>query len=194
MKVCKIDGCERTGKIRRGYCSRHYYSLRTYGDPLHTNFAPRKQTAKERAKWLVENRVEKLPNGCWRWLGKFSDNRYTPTMSWNNRLVNVAGFFRIHLLGVKQTKGTIVCHNCPTSGCVNPNHIRFDTQKSNAIDREVWGTNPHKKLSELDVVSIRAVGKYFSKASLAKAYNVSSTQIRRIMKREKWGWLEKASY
>ncbi|SBS73897.1 hypothetical protein MHPYR_180111 [uncultured Mycobacterium sp.] len=32
--VCSVDGCDRTGKIQRGFCNAHYIAWRKYGDPL----------------------------------------------------------------------------------------------------------------------------------------------------------------
>lgn len=35
-KPCLVDGCERGGRIRRGYCAKHYRAQQLYGDPLLT--------------------------------------------------------------------------------------------------------------------------------------------------------------
>lgn len=32
--ICKVEGCERTDKISRGFCARHYENFRTTGNPL----------------------------------------------------------------------------------------------------------------------------------------------------------------
>lgn len=34
MSVCRIEGCSGTGRIRRGWCNRHYLRWRRHGDPL----------------------------------------------------------------------------------------------------------------------------------------------------------------
>ena len=33
MTSCSVDGCERTGRLRRGMCSKHYERWRVHGNP-----------------------------------------------------------------------------------------------------------------------------------------------------------------
>lgn len=33
MNACSIDGCERTGRLRRGMCGKHCKRWRVHGDP-----------------------------------------------------------------------------------------------------------------------------------------------------------------
>lgn len=33
VKICKVEGCEKKC-VGKGYCSSHYYSFTTYGNPL----------------------------------------------------------------------------------------------------------------------------------------------------------------
>jgi len=35
-RKCSIEGCQNTGKLRRGWCNKHYWRWRKHGDPLKT--------------------------------------------------------------------------------------------------------------------------------------------------------------
>lgn len=40
-KLCSVDGCENSGKLRRGWCDKHYKRWQVHGDPNHTTREPR---------------------------------------------------------------------------------------------------------------------------------------------------------
>lgn len=57
MKICAVDGCERSGKITRGWCSKHYHRWLVHGNPL--TVLPRGATAglpgTENLHWVGDN-------------------------------------------------------------------------------------------------------------------------------------------
>lgn len=89
-----------------------------------------------------------------------------------------------------------VRHRCPGGPnrlCCNPAHMTTGTNLENALDRFDDGTepvgekNPHAKLSEVDVLSIRRAHREGeSYASLALRYQVHKVTIGCIVRGKSW--------
>ena len=72
--------------------------------------------------------------------------------------------------------GMLVLHKCDVPACVNPEHLFLGSQLDNMRDRlEKGRNNPYKKLSDSDVLAIRASTE--PQRALAKTYNVSQGAI-----------------
>ena len=90
--------------------------------------------------------------------------------------------------------GMLVCHTCDNPSCVNPSHILPGTPQDNCDDawrrnRKPWpkGTrNGRAKLSEVDVIAIRAAGVDSPVASLCRRYGVSAGLIYQIRRGVIW--------
>ena len=89
----------------------------------------------------------------------------------------------------------VVCHKCDNRGCVNINHLFLGTQKDNIKDMFAKGRQHDRrgdrgnasKLSEKQVLEIKAfIGKLKYK-EIAKKYNVSETAIADIKLKRTWG-------
>lgn len=130
----------------------------------------------------------KTKQGCWEWAGSISIHGY------GHKCIDYKQY-RIHRLFYERfiepiKKDMIICHRCNNKKCVNPEHLYMGTYQDNANDRRLAGTdtagerNYWSKLTAADVVSIRKDNR--SKVEIAKDYNVTPTQIVRIIKRKRW--------
>jgi len=94
------------------------------------------------------------------------------------------------------TESLIVRHKCDNRMCINPEHLEPGTRRDNIADmvsrgRSTFGTkNPHAKLSEADVATIRSLAGTRTGASLARQFNVSEMCIYSIKYRLKWRHLK----
>ena len=84
----------------------------------------------------------------------------------------------------------IICHN---RACINPHHLRWDTQKNNIADKAIDNTksigerNGQSKLKEADIPLIRKDPRKLQEIALD--YNVSFSLIGLIKARKSWEWV-----
>lgn len=94
-------------------------------------------------------------------------------------------------------EGLQVLHRCDNSGCVNPEHLFLGTHDDNmndkvAKERQARGiTHSHAKLTDADVVAIRAAGGVPLR-ELAEQYGVDLSRISRIRTGKSWSHLSGA--
>ncbi len=135
----------------------------------------------------------KSDSECWEWSAGLLSKRY-------------GGFYingktcRSHRIAWELHFGDIpdnlcVCHECDNPKCVNPNHLFLGTHTDNMQDmirkgrgaKGVYRIN-NPKLSPDQIIEIRikyAAGKC-SQENLGRRYNISETQIGRIVRGEQW--------
>lgn len=88
----------------------------------------------------------------------------------------------------------LVCHACDNPPCCNPNHLFLGTPKDNSEDMATKGRassgpgmdNPNRKLTDAQVIEIRARVEHESENSLATEYGVSRSTISAI--KHGWRW------
>ena len=90
----------------------------------------------------------------------------------------------------KLTPGKIVCHSCKNKNCVNPDHLREDTLKSNSKDKHKDGTAQtgdkcHFAKLNWDLISEIRSSK-MEASEMARKYRVSVQTIRRVLQGESW--------
>lgn len=134
------------------------------------------------------------PNDCWLWQGGSAGNEYG-AISWNGRPTMV------HRLAWELTYGPIphglvVRHRCDTPRCCNPDHLLLGTQLDNVADRVARNrsrrmlgeSNNSAKLTTAAVCFIREqyAAKNMTGRALAKMFNVSTSQITRIVCGKAW--------
>lgn len=92
-------------------------------------------------------------------------------------------------------KGLHVLHRCDTPQCVNVKHLFLGTHQQNMADRKAKGRyvglrgseNGNSWLDSGTVIAIRALAKTGQSASsLARAFGVSPSQTKRIIKNQTW--------
>lgn len=83
--------------------------------------------------------------GCWIWKGYISPRGYGQLSI--NRKRYQAHRLSYEIFNGSLVRSLVICHNCNNTKCVNPEHLRQDTQKSNMIDRTYVQKQHTQKLS-----------------------------------------------
>ncbi len=189
MNFCTIDGCDQVHQAR-GYCTKHYTRLLRYGDPLVVR-KPRGKAAEFFEQLLTSRAKDCIP---WPFTVSGSDQR--PWIMRKGRRGYVARFLCEETQGLPSSETHQAAHLCGDKSCVNPNHLYWATPMQNQADRIKHGTAPRgenqgsHKLTEAAVREIRSLEGIESAKALSLRYPVEPKQIRRIWRRERWGWLD----
>ena len=128
---------------------------------------------------------------CWPWVGWVNRDGYGVYTNDGMRLT-------AHRVAFYLTYGwnpqPLCLHTCGNSHCCNPAHLYEGTHGDNMRDRDTHGrtrrgdSHTNAKLSSRDVRYMRlsyATGQV-TQAELAKAFHISTSQVSRIMRGEKW--------
>lgn len=135
-------------------------------------------------------------SGCFVWEGAVTATGYGVL---RRKGVN----YYAHRVAWEQAHGAIpekmhVCHKCDTPSCVNPAHLFLGTHQDNHLDKIRKGRgrggrlqgekHPSHKLTDADIVNIRAIYKHTnaSQTLLASMYGVGQAQISSIVRGEAW--------
>lgn len=151
-------------------------------------------------------------DGVLRWFGW----TVTPTQCWEwNGNKNKKGYGNLGFRGKTSVKayrlayetwvgpipagngyhGTVVRHVCDNPACINPNHLTLGTVADNNADAINRGRavqprgeqSGQAKLTERDVLAIRSLHKDGTSVyQLARQFNMSETQLRRVVRSESW--------
>lgn len=190
-RTCSIDGCERGGKLTRGWCRKHYARWRSNGDPNVTRIALRSEAA------AILDRVVAMP----------VDAHDSPCELWTIAL-DTGGYGRVMIDGKRgnvchvilertgrprpPSPGDCALHSCDTPSCVNPAHLRWGSQAENSLDRSSRGraSSTGNPITAADIHAIRKAwrgnGGSATLTELAKTYGVNATTIQRIATGQTW--------
>lgn len=137
--------------------------------------------------------------GCWLWSGPRDRGGYG--LAYSVSITPRRRDVRAHRLSWEIHYGEIpdgmcVCHRCDTPSCVRPDHLFLGTALDNARDRQSKGRgfivpsgekHPNRRFTAEQVARIRAAYAAGStKKSLARAYGMSSANIRSIVTGRTW--------
>jgi hypothetical protein len=85
--------------------------------------------------------IDKLPNGCWYWMGARSrgkgNRKYYGTFWFGGKSIRAHRFASEHLGGKECPKGCHRDHTCGFSMCVNPSHIEVVTSEENERRKQI---------------------------------------------------------
>lgn len=129
MTTCSIPWCDKTGLIRRGWCTKHYQRWLKYGNPLMAKFERGGDPVARFWGYVSKG------TGCWEWRGKIDKS---------------TGYGRFKMGGKSPTAhrlsyewsvgpipdGLVIDHLCRNRRCVNPAHLEPVTQQVNVLRGE----------------------------------------------------------
>lgn len=191
---CRIAGCGRPIKAR-GWCEAHYKRWRLHGDPLVGGKVTHRG---EPAEYLDTVLAEgPLSRQCLVW----------PYAR------NAKGYGHIKIDGETREVHRVVCervngppptpdhearHLCGNGhlGCINPGHVTWGTRLENKADELQHGTrnrgrrNGQAKLTEADVLNIRAADGVMPRHQIGAQYGVTAATVNEIVWGQTWAWLE----
>lgn len=138
---------------------------------------------------------------CWEWISYSGTREYAET-KWHGKNVRCHRKAYELFYHTEIPEGMQVCHTCDNPPCCNPHHMFLGTFQDNVDDRERKGRNklPHSigeqhgqhKLTQSQVLEIRKLynsGQH-TYYSLADLFGVTFGNIRKIVKKQTWGWLQ----
>ena len=139
-------------------------------------------------------RVDKQRGGCWNWRGATNSDGY-------GNVFYEGTNWKAHRLSYALTSGEIpdgrhVLHRCDNPACVNPDHLFLGNHSDNMRDRAAKGRHnvgdrkgikhPMARLSEQDVLEIRALAGTMCHREIGLRYGVTTNNIHRIIVRKSW--------
>lgn len=152
-------------------------------------------------KSLKERFWEKVkrggPDECWLWKGAVSSTGYGQVRveSRGAGAYRQEGTHRVAFAlsrGVEIPSHLNVLHRCDVRTCCNPDHLYLGSDSDNVQDMIRKERHGRMKLSASLVQEIRHryATKNVSHRDLAREYGVEHRTIGRIIRRERWGWVE----
>jgi len=128
---------------------------------------------------------------CWEWIGYISPRGYGQ-FRFNKKPYQAHRFSFEYFVGDLK-EGLVICHNCNNTKCVNPEHLRQDTQKSNMIDRTYAEKQHTQKLSAENAkeIKIALLTPYLGiNKDLSIKYGVNKSTISQIKNNLIWSHIK----
>lgn len=136
---------------------------------------------------------KKDSNSCWNWKAKKDKDGYG-RMKINGKDVRTHRFsYNLHYGNIPPDK-PLITHICNNPSCVNPNHLKADTNDGNlkymaSLKRSTIGeTNPNAKLTQTQVNEIKKkyVKRKITHKMLSEEYKVHPMTICRLLIGKNW--------
>jgi hypothetical protein len=191
MKICAVEGCGRRA-FGRGWCGKHYARWLRHGDPLLG-----RTFCGEPERFLHEVVLPYKGNECVAW--PYARDKCGYAHIWCDErkgMVKVTRLICEEIHGPPPTPKHQAAHTCGKGhlGCVTPAHLIWKTPKENEADKITHGTacsylgehNGRAKLTDVQVLEIRAIGKSETQQRLAERYVVSPSRISEILSNKTW--------
>lgn len=187
MNVCKIDACDKP-VIGRGLCSAHYNRWRRHGDPEGGGITP--GTLHD---WLATYATLDTchPDLCLLWPFRSTHKGY-------GKIRHGGLSYPAHRVACETAHGPapadrpFAAHDCGVRLCCNPHHLRWATAQENTDDMLRHGTrqfgtlHPRSKLTDADVLAIRANPDGLTQHQLAERYGINRANVSMIITRKTW--------
>ena len=187
IKTCSVIDCSKSAFNKDGgalgYCRAHYKRFRNTGSPTGS-------TRKDSGclLWIKQN-IECGSDECVIW--PFATNKAGYGIMHSNGKTRLAHRVIMEIKSGATHHDLDVAHSCGNGqrGCVNPNHMRWDSRAGNMADKLFHGTHnrgeksPVAKLSNEQVSEIRKLRGKESQASIAKRLGVDQSNISKIQRK-----------
>lgn len=186
IKSCSVVDCSKSASHKDGgalgYCRAHYKRFRATG---YATGSLRKDSAC--LSWLKKT-ANCCADECISW--PFATNKAGYGIMHNNGKTRLAHRVMMEIKSGEIRADLDVAHSCGNGarGCVNPNHLRWDTRAGNFSDKVLHGTHnrgeksPAAKLSNEQVSEIRSLQSIESQKAIAKRYSVDPSNISKIIR------------
>lgn len=192
-RICSIPDC---GKrvLGRGWCAAHYRRWRIHGAPL--GGGPTKTPNGEVYRYFRDVVLTYDGNECLLWPFARTKNGYG-TIHVDGRRQIVSRVVCESVNGAPPTPKHEAAHSCGNgrNACVSKQHLDWKTRAGNAADMVEHGnsTRGHRhalvKLTQEQVLEIRALQGKDTQDNLAKRFGVSRQAISAIHSGRNWNWL-----
>ncbi len=185
--LCAIDGCADYAR-GGGLCSRHYQRQRRHG------IATAGRTDEGAPLAWLEAALAAEGDDCMIWPFAASGNGYG-VVRYDGRSQTVSRLICERTHGPAPSPDFDAAHSCNRRLCGNKQHISWKTRQGNMADAIAAGTWTHgdmastTKLTEADVLSIRALRGIEHRGVLASRYGVTAGYINALHRRARWAWL-----
>lgn len=125
------------------------------------------------------------------------DGRKTVALSKDGRYLHIAiaRLVAWAFIGPQQD-GLFVCHNNGNPSDDRPENLRYDTPAGNGLDKQIHGTQRRGEtiswavITESDIPKIFELSYQMNYAQIGRMYNVTASNIQRILRRETWKHVE----
>lgn len=190
-RICSVEKCDKIARTR-GWCRDHYRRWQKHGDPL-SGRTPRG----ERERYFREVVMTYEGDECMQW--PFSKNsRGYATTHRNGQPHLCSRLVCEEANGPPPTPEHEAAHSCGNGhlACVTKRHISWKTRAENQADKLTHGTHNRgerhnmAKLTENDVLAIRALQARHTQDDIAKRFSISRRNVSDIINRKTWDWLE----
>lgn len=188
--LCSVDGCGKPWRTL-GMCAVHY-NRHWRGADVDVQIVHR--------------------GGPSAWIADHINHSGDECLPWPFQRNNM-GYATVSVAGKKRSAARVMCearhgpppspshdtaHSCGKGheGCMNAAHLSWKTRVGNMQDAIDHGTttrgekNTQAVLTKNDVIEIRAMGTIAPYKVVAKAFNISTSAVGLIVRRERWGWLK----
>ncbi len=146
----------------------------------------------KRDRPIIDRFIEKISfgsSGCWYWIACINKHGYG---TFAKKLAHRISW-EIHKGSIDP--GLCVLHKCDVPSCVNPDHLFLGTHRENMEDMAIKNRGKNRikgelnlkhKLTEKQVLEIRELNKKLSYLELSNKFNISRSNIYKVIKREIW--------
>jgi len=185
---CSVDGCDRSGKLKRGWCGPHYKRWWRNGDPQGVR-AERGDPAE-----FIDQVLASDTDVCIEWpYGRATRGGYGVVSDPRAKTRIASRAVLILHTGETPSQSIDCAHNCGNPPCVNPRHLRWATRKSNHADQEVHGTmargvkHGQAKIDDETVREIRSrIDSGEGQSQIARSLGISPQLVCDIKKGRRW--------
>jgi len=188
--TCSASNCDAPA-TRHGFCSAHYTRLNRHGNAE----ANVRLAAGSGLAWIDANSTY-TGDDCLLW--PFSrDSKGYGGIKVGRIKTGAHRMMCIAANGEPPSPKHQAAHSCGNGhmGCCNPRHLEWKTKRQNENDKILHGTLlrgskiGNSRLTETDVLAIRAMVRVTSQSEVAKAFGIAQATVSAIQRRIIWGWL-----